>query len=91
MEDHRDPLRELRRLLELQRAYARASAGDDLAAPGDLEGALAEYEAAHRAQPDNLELAFWYGLALAGNGREEEAMRRPAPRRSRRTPAGSSC
>ena len=34
-----------------------------------------EYEAAHRLQPDNLELAFWYGLALAGNEREEEAIR----------------
>jgi uncharacterized Ntn-hydrolase superfamily protein len=75
VDDHRDPVGELRRLLGLQRAYAHASAGDDLAGAGDLEGALIEYEAAHRAQPDNLELAFWYGLALAGNGREEEAIR----------------
>jgi uncharacterized Ntn-hydrolase superfamily protein len=75
VDDHRDPVGELRRLLELQRAYAHATAGDDLAGAGDLEGALVEYEAAHRLQPDNLELAFWYGLALAGNGREEEAIR----------------
>jgi uncharacterized Ntn-hydrolase superfamily protein len=75
VDDHRDPVGELRRLLGLQRAYAHASAGDDLAGAGDHEGALVEYEAAHRAQPENLELAFWYGLALAGNGREEEAIR----------------
>jgi uncharacterized Ntn-hydrolase superfamily protein len=75
VDDHRDPVGELRRLLGLQRAYAHASAGDDLAGAGDLDGALVEYEAAHRAEPDNLELAFWYGLALAGNGREEEAIR----------------
>jgi uncharacterized Ntn-hydrolase superfamily protein len=75
VDDHRDPVGELRRLLGLRHAYTWASTGDDLAADGDLEGALAEYEAAHRAQPDNLELAFWYGLALAGNGREEEAVR----------------
>ena len=75
VEDHRDPVAELRRLLGLQRAYAHASAGDDLSGAGDLEGALVEYEAAHRLEPDNLELAFWYGLALAGNGREEEAIR----------------
>ena len=75
VDDHRDPVGELRRLLGLQRAYAHASAGDDLAGAGDLEGALVEYESAHRAEPDNLELAFWYGLALAGNGREEEAIR----------------
>jgi uncharacterized Ntn-hydrolase superfamily protein len=75
VDDHRDPVGELRRLLGLQRAYAHASAGDDLAGAGDLDGALVEYEAAHRADPDNLELAFWYGLALVGNGREEEAIR----------------
>jgi uncharacterized Ntn-hydrolase superfamily protein len=75
VDDHRDPVGELRRLLGLQRAYAHASAGDDLAGAGDMEGALVEYEAAHRAEPDNLELAFWYGLALAGNGREDEAIR----------------
>jgi uncharacterized Ntn-hydrolase superfamily protein len=75
VDDHPDPVRELRRLLGLRQAYTRASTGDDLAGAGDLQGALVEYEAAHHAQPDNLELAFWYGLALAGNGREEEAVR----------------
>jgi uncharacterized Ntn-hydrolase superfamily protein len=75
VEDHADPVGEMRRLLGLERAYAHASAGDDLAGAGDLAGALVEYEAAHRAEPDNLELTFWYGLALAGNGREEEAVR----------------
>jgi tetratricopeptide (TPR) repeat protein len=75
VEDHADPIGELGRLIALRRAYDRASKGDDLASEGDLAGALAEYEAAHRAEPENLELAFWYGLALAGNGREEEAIR----------------
>ena len=75
VDDHRDPVGELRRLLGLRRAYTHATAGDDLAGAGDLQAALVEYEAAYRAQPDNLELAFWYGLALAGNGREEEAIR----------------
>jgi uncharacterized Ntn-hydrolase superfamily protein len=79
VEDHRDPVRELHRLVGLSRAYARASAGDDLAGEGDLEGALVEYEAAHRSQPDNVELAFWHGLALAGSGREEEAARMLRP------------
>jgi uncharacterized Ntn-hydrolase superfamily protein len=73
VEDHDDPLRELRRLVELRRAYERVDVGDQLAAAGDVDGALGEYEAAHRSQPDNLELAFWHGVALAANGREEEA------------------
>ena len=74
VEDHSDPLGELRRLMSLRRAYQRVDVGDQLAAAGDVDGSLAEYEAAHRSQPDNLELAFWHGVALAANGREEEAM-----------------
>jgi uncharacterized Ntn-hydrolase superfamily protein len=73
VEDHPDPLRELRRLLSLRRAYQRVDVGDQLAAAGDVEGSLAEYEAAHRSQPDNLELAFWHGVALAASGREADA------------------
>jgi uncharacterized Ntn-hydrolase superfamily protein len=79
VEDHRDPVGELHRLVGLNRAYAHASAGDDLAGEGDMAGALAEYETAHRSHPDNRELAFWHGLALAGNGREEEAVRMLRP------------
>jgi uncharacterized Ntn-hydrolase superfamily protein len=73
VEDDPDPIRELRRLLSLRRAYQRVDVGDQLAAAGDVEGSLAEYEAAHRSQPDNLELAFWHGVALAASGREDEA------------------
>jgi uncharacterized Ntn-hydrolase superfamily protein len=73
VEDHPEPLGELRRLLSLRRAYQRVDVGDQLAAAGDVEGSLVEYEAAHRSQPDNLELAFWHGVALAASGREDEA------------------
>lgn len=73
VEDHADPLEELRRLVGLRHAYARVDAGDQLAAAGDVSGALREYAAAHRAHPDNAELAFWHGAALAAEGREEEA------------------
>jgi uncharacterized Ntn-hydrolase superfamily protein len=73
VEDHPDPLGELRRLMSLRRAYQRVDVGDQLAAAGDVEGSLAEYEAAHRSQPDNLELAFWHGVALAASGREQDA------------------
>jgi len=73
VEDHRDPLGELRRLLSLRRAYQRVDVGDQLAAAGDVDGSLAEYEAAHRSQPENLEFAFWHGVALAQSGREDDA------------------
>lgn len=72
VEDHPEPLHELRRLHGLRHAYARADAGDQLAAAGDSAGALREYLAAHEEQPDNVELAFWCGVALAAEGREGE-------------------
>jgi uncharacterized Ntn-hydrolase superfamily protein len=73
VEDHSNPVGELRRLVEMRRAYGRADAGDQLAAAGELDAALVQYEAAHRSQPDNHELAFWHGVALAASGREDEA------------------
>jgi uncharacterized Ntn-hydrolase superfamily protein len=73
VDDHDEPVAELRRLLELKRAYVRVDVADELAAAGDVELALEHYEAAHEAQPDNAELAFWHGVALAGSGREDEA------------------
>jgi uncharacterized Ntn-hydrolase superfamily protein len=73
VDDHPDPVRELRRLLGLRRAYERVDVGDGLAAAGELEAALAHYAAAHSEQPDSAELAFWHGVALAASGREQEA------------------
>ena len=73
VEDHHDPVAELGRLVALRRAYRRVDIGDELAAAGDFEGAFAEYTAAHESHPDNAELAFWRGVALAARGREEEA------------------
>jgi uncharacterized Ntn-hydrolase superfamily protein len=72
VEDHDEPLGELRRLVGLRRAYARVEAGDELAAAGDVESALDQYARAHDEQPDNAELAFWHGVALAAAGREEQ-------------------
>ena len=73
VEDHPDPVGELRRLVDLHASYQRVEAGDELAAAGDVEGALAEYAAAHEAHPDHPELAFWHGVTLAAGGREQDA------------------
>ena len=73
VDDHPDPVAELRRLVAVHGAYGHVEVADELAAAGDLEGALAEYAAAHAKQPDNAELAFWHGVTLAANGREAEA------------------
>jgi uncharacterized Ntn-hydrolase superfamily protein len=73
VEDHPEPLRELRRLMTLRRAYDDMELGEQLAVRGELPASVEHYERAHAAAPDNLEVEFWLGLALAGAGRPEEA------------------
>jgi uncharacterized Ntn-hydrolase superfamily protein len=73
VDDHADPVRELRRLVALAASYHRIEVADELAAAGDVDGALEEYAAAHAEQPGNAELAFWHGVTLAASGREQEA------------------
>jgi uncharacterized Ntn-hydrolase superfamily protein len=73
VEDHPAPLVELRRLVTLQRAYSRMSAGDDCVAAKDWSCAEREYGAAEAMVPDNAEMAFWHAVALASNDRLEPA------------------
>jgi uncharacterized Ntn-hydrolase superfamily protein len=74
VEDHSQPLVELRRLVRLQRAYAHANRGDELMTEKKVEQALKEYAAAERIAPEILELPFWHAVTLVGVGREAEAM-----------------
>jgi uncharacterized Ntn-hydrolase superfamily protein len=69
VEDHADPLGELRRLVGVQRAYNHMTAGDDCTALSDWACAEREYGAAQALQPQNAEMAFWHAVALAQNGR----------------------
>lgn len=71
VEDHAEPLVELRRLVGLQRAYDLAGAGDELLAAGRVEEAGGLYREASRLAPESDELLFWAGLALAQAGELE--------------------
>jgi uncharacterized Ntn-hydrolase superfamily protein len=73
VDDHEEPLVELRRLVSVQRAYTRMTAGDDCVAIKDWPCAEREYGAAEAMFPDNAEMAFWHAIALASNGRLEPA------------------
>jgi uncharacterized Ntn-hydrolase superfamily protein len=73
VEDHPEPLKELRRLVTLQRAYNHMSAGDDCVTVKDWTCAEKEYGAAEAMVPENAEMAFWHGVALATAGRMEPA------------------
>ena len=74
VEDHPEPIPELRRLVNLHRAYEHMNRGDDLLGAGDTEGALHEYGAAAGMAPEIEELPFWHAVTLADIGRVEEAL-----------------
>jgi uncharacterized Ntn-hydrolase superfamily protein len=74
VEDHRQPLAELKRLLAIRRAYRHMDRGDELFANGDIETALREYATAAGMYPENVEIQFWQAVTMAGAGRLEEAL-----------------
>jgi uncharacterized Ntn-hydrolase superfamily protein len=74
IDDHHDPLPELRRLLRLQRAYNFMNQGDLAVERKDNEGALRAYRAATEIEPAHPEMVYWHAVALVGMGRVDESL-----------------
>lgn len=77
VEDHPQPLVELRRLLNVARAYAAATEGDNYVAAGKIDSALMSYTRAATILPDsatNGELIYWQAVTLAEGGRVDQAV-----------------
>jgi len=74
VEDHPEPLKELRRLVQIQRAYLHMNAGDAAMEHSDFELAGREYAAAEQYAPQIVEVQFWHAVTLAKAGRIEEAL-----------------
>jgi uncharacterized Ntn-hydrolase superfamily protein len=74
IDDHPEPLKELRRLVTLQRAYNHMNAGDLAVEKKDNEAALREYSAAQRLVPGNAEMIFWNAVALVNMGRVDDSL-----------------
>ena len=88
IEDHPDPVPELRRLVALQEAYELLDDEGDAAKAGVSESD--RYASARRQAPDAYELVFWMGLEYAKRGdldraRQELAVAFGADRRWRTT------
>jgi uncharacterized Ntn-hydrolase superfamily protein len=86
VEDHAEPLPELRRLLNIRRAYDRDAEADQLDEAGDHDAAKAKRLEAMKLDPDNVELRFWAGVALcqAGDARDGAVLVAEAIRREPR-------
>ncbi len=74
VDDSPEPLKELRRLITLQRAYNHMNAGDLAVEKKDNEAALREYAAAEKLVPDNAEMIYWHAVALVNMNRMEDAL-----------------
>lgn len=74
VEDHPDPLKALKRLIRIHRAYEHANRGDQLLEKNQIEAALKEYDSAAKYYPENIELPFWTAVTLAGTGRLEDSL-----------------
>ena len=73
VEDHPQPVPELKRLLGVHRAYEWMNQGDAFLAEDQVEQALHAYRSAAELAPDMDELPFWHALTLADLNRMDEA------------------
>ncbi len=74
VEDSPEPLKELRRLVNVHRAYQHENAGDLAVEKNDVEGALREYGLAETMNPENLEMKYWHAVSLVNVGKLEESL-----------------
>jgi len=75
VEDSTDPLKELRRLVRLQRAYNLNTQGDDFMAEQKTAEAMKVYEESAKLAPEVVELQFWAALTMYTNGREADGLK----------------
>jgi uncharacterized Ntn-hydrolase superfamily protein len=68
VEDHPEPVKELKRLLRVFRAYEHMNKGDLAIEHGDMKLAMEEYSAAENMFPDNEEMKYWHAVTLVNNG-----------------------
>jgi len=74
VEDHAEPLVELRRLVTMNKAYNLMNAGDEHMMVGDIDSAVVAYGGAETMVPDSHEMIFWHAATLADAGKIDEAM-----------------
>ena len=74
IEDHAEPLTEMRRLLKMARAYLLMNEGDEHMTNGEVEKAVVAYSGAEALVPDSHEMIFWHAATLAAGGRVDESL-----------------
>ena len=73
VDDSSNPIKEIKRLLKVHRAYDHMNKGDLAIEENDMDNALSEYGKAQVLFPENHEMSFWKAIALLNNGKKEAA------------------
>jgi uncharacterized Ntn-hydrolase superfamily protein len=74
VEDHPQPLKELKRLITVAKAYNHMNRGDHYLTVNDVKKALEEYSTAMNIYPGNPEMVFWPAVTMAASGKVEESL-----------------
>ncbi|MEN6571845.1 MAG: DUF1028 domain-containing protein [Anaerolineaceae bacterium] len=74
VEDHTSPLAELKRLIQVHKAYEMMNQGDALISDGKTEEAFEAYNAAAEMAPDMDELPFWQAATMADLGNVDKSL-----------------
>lgn len=74
VDDNPEPIKELKRLLKVHRAYEHMNNGDLAVEKGNMKLAMQEYSAAEEMFPKNMEMKFWRAVTLANNGKVDESL-----------------
>lgn len=74
VEDHAEPVLEIRRLLNMYRAYELMNKGDLAVEHNEMDKAMMYYGGAEKMFPDNLEMQYWHAVALANAGKLNDAL-----------------
>ena len=74
VEDHPQPLKELKRLITVAKAYIHMNKGDEYLTENNVKAALKEYTTAMNIYPGNPEMMFWPAVTMAATGKVEESL-----------------
>ncbi len=74
IDDHSEPVKEMRRLLKINKAYEHMDLGDAAIEKNDIEGAEYHYGKAAELYSENIEIKYWYAVSLANAGKVEMSL-----------------
>lgn len=74
VEDSDDPIKELKRLVYLHKAYNYMNEGDVFVEHGKFDEAMNAYSTAEKMVPDNVEMIYWHAVTLVSIGKVDESL-----------------